>query len=71
MATTENDQVHEVAGRIVDEFDKLLVNKGIRVPSPEDDEREDYELGLYGSDYWGMIDYVENELRAIKEEEEN
>lgn len=60
-----NDHIHDLAGRIVDKFDDLLVAKEIRVPSPEDDERDPDETGLYGSDYWGLFDYVENELRNL------
>ena len=51
---------HDEATRIVDIFDNLLANHGIKVPSPEDDDREeDNEAALYGSTYSDLLDVVE------------
>ena len=42
------------AALIVELFDDLLAGNGIKVPSPEDDQREaDNEAALYGSVYYG------------------
>ena len=62
---------HDEAARIVELFEDVLDEYGIKVPSPEDDEREpDNEAKLYGSVYWGLMDGVEERvielLRAHK-----
>lgn len=57
---------HDEAARIVDLFESLLDKHGIRIPSPEDDEREaDNEAKLYGSVYSELLDSVEDELIDI------
>lgn len=41
---------HDEAARIVELFEDVLDEHGIKVPSPEDDERDpDNEAKLYGS----------------------
>jgi len=51
------------AALIVELFDGLLTGNGIKVPSPEDDQREaDNEAALYGSVYYGLLDEVEATL---------
>ncbi len=53
----------DVAADIVDVFEKTLMNAGIKVPSPEDDERDpDNCACLYGSVYYNVLDEVENML---------
>lgn len=53
---------------ILDMFDDMLVDNGIKVPSPEDDEREeDNEAALYGSVYWTLFERLENALLDIVE----
>ena len=53
---------------ILDMFDDMLADNGIKVPSPEDDEREeDNEAALYGSVYWTLFERLENALLDIVE----
>ena len=54
---------HDEAARIVDAFEEVLSRYNIHVPSPEDDDRdEDNMVGLYGSTYGDLLDYVEDKL---------
>lgn len=51
---------HDIASQIVDAFEDILCQNGIKVPSPEDDEREeDNAAALYGSVYSDLMDEVE------------
>ena len=51
---------------ILDMFDDVLCAHGIKVPSPEDDERgEDNEAALYGSVYAALFDEIESRLTEI------
>lgn len=60
MANQEKIYTHDLATEIVDMFDDMLVAHGIKVPSPEDDDREeDNEAALYGSTYSDLMDNVE------------
>lgn len=44
-------------------FEDILCEHGIKVPSPEDNEREpDNEGALYGSTYSNLLDEVEARL---------
>ena len=53
---------------ILDMFDDVLADNGIKVPSPEDDDREeDNEAALYGSVYWTLFERLENMLIDIAE----
>ena len=48
---------------IVEMFENVLDTYNIKVPSPEDDEREpDNEAKLYGSVYSDLLDNVEKSL---------
>lgn len=59
---------HNEAAEIVDLFEEILDHYGIRVPSPEDDEREeDNSAKLYGSVYSDLLDNVEDKLVSIIE----
>lgn len=65
---------HDEAARIVEAFDDILADNGIKVPSPEDDERDsENEAALYGSVYSDLQDFVETRLIEILEvqKEEN
>lgn len=54
------------AARIIEMFENILVEHGISIPSPEDDDRDpDDNLGLYGSVYSDLLDEVENALVKI------
>ncbi len=54
---------HDEAARIVDLFESVLDRYGIKVPSPEDDERaDDNEAKLYGTVYGDLLDGIENAL---------
>ena len=53
---------------ILDMFDDMLTENGIKVPSPEDDERgEDNDVALYGSVYYELFDRLEDALVEIIE----
>lgn len=57
---------HDEAALIVEMFESILDEHGIRVPSPEDDEREpDNEAKLYGSVYSDLLDSVEEKLLEL------
>ena len=61
---------HKEAADIVDAFEGVLIANNISVPSPEDDERDkDDKLGLYGSVYDDLLDYVEDKLIFLLEQE--
>ena len=53
---------------IVEMFENVLDSYNIKVPSPEDDEREpDNEAKLYGSVYSDLLDNVEASLIELLE----
>lgn len=53
---------------ILEMFDDVLVDNGIKVPSPEDDEREESNgAALYGSVYSDLFDRLEYILIDIVE----
>ena len=51
------NKARRVANRIVDEFEELLAEKGIMVPS-NDREGGKEEACLYGSEYYSLEDAV-------------
>ena len=54
---------HDEAMLIVEMFEDILAQHNIKVPSPEDDEREiDNDASLYGSTYSDLLDGVEDKL---------
>lgn len=54
---------HEEAASIIELFEDVLAKYDIKVPSPEDDEREpDNMVGLYGTTYSDLLDAVEDKL---------
>lgn len=54
---------------ILDMFDDVLTKHGIKVPSPEDDERdEDNDAALYGSVYYDLFDDLMYTLMHIVEQ---
>jgi hypothetical protein len=57
---------HDEAMLIVEMFENILTQYNIKVPSPEDDEREpDNDASLYGSTYSDLLDGVEDKLIEI------
>jgi len=51
---------HNLTADILELVDNFLGTFGIRVPSPEDDEREpDNDAALYGSTYAELMDSIE------------
>ena len=59
---------HDEAALIVEEFENVLEKYGIKLPSPEDDEREENnEAPLYGSTYSDLLDSVEGTLIDLLE----
>lgn len=54
------------AAAIVEAFDDILIKNNICIPSPEDDERdEDNMIGLYGTTYWDLVNFVEDCIQDI------
>lgn len=54
------------AADIVELFEMVLDKYDIRIPSPEDDEREpDNEAKLYGSTYFNLLDEVEARIASL------
>lgn len=59
---------HDEAALIVEEFEIVLEKYGVKIPSPEDDEREkDNGATLYGSTYSDLLDSVEGTLIDLLE----
>ena len=51
---------HDEASQIIELFEEVLYQNNIKVPSPEDDEREeDNCAALYGSTYSDLLDDIE------------
>lgn len=66
----QNDAIYtrDEAVLIVEMFESVLDAYNIKVPSPEDDEREpDNEAKLYGSVYSDLLDNVEASLIELLE----
>jgi hypothetical protein len=57
VVTGDDWPVREIAIRIVDEFEELLAEKGIMVPSKDREGRPE-EACLYGSEYYALEDAV-------------
>lgn len=54
---------HDEAMHIVEMFENLLCEYDIKIPSPEDHERDpEDDAGLYGSTYSDLLDAVESEI---------
>lgn len=58
---------HDEAMLLIEMFEDILVKHNIRVPSPEDEEREPDDVGLYGSTYSDLFDGVEERIIDILE----
>ena len=60
------NDVRWLANRIVELFDDLLIEKGIDVPCEDKRETESNgnELGLYGMEYWNLVNDIESLLRT-------
>ena len=57
---------HDEAALIVEAFENALEKYGVKLPSPEDDEREaDNDAALYGSTYGDLLDSVEAALMDV------
>ena len=57
---------HDEAALIVDVFESILDECNIKIPSPEDDEREpDNDAKLYGSVYSRVLDEVEDMIYEL------
>lgn len=62
----EDIYTHDEAAIILEAFEELLSNYGIKIPSPEDDDREeDNEAVLYGSIYDELLSTIEDRLINI------
>ena len=53
------------AALICEMFEAVLEKYEIRIPSPEDDERDEDDYGLYGSTYSDLLDGVEAKIIEI------
>lgn len=63
---------HDEAALIVEALEDILSQYDIQIPSPEDDEREqDNMIGLYGSTYSDLLDYVESSLIELLDRYKN
>lgn len=63
---------HEEATRFISEFEKILSEHDIHMPSPEDDEREsDNMVGLYGSTYDQLLNTIEEYIIDILDRRDN
>ena len=52
---------HDIAARIVENFESVLDEQDITLTSPEDDEKEpDNAVRLYGSTYCDLLDVTES-----------
>ena len=52
---------HDIAARIVENFESVLDEQDITLTSPEDDEKEpDNAVRLYGSAYCDLLDVTES-----------
>lgn len=61
--------IRQETANILEMFDDLLIKNGIKIPSPEDDEREESNsAALYGSVYSDLFDEIEFILNHIVEE---
>ena len=56
------DKSREIAIQIIDEFEELLSQKGIQIPS-QDREGKPEEACLYGSEYYELEDGVTDILK--------
>ena len=61
--------IRQETANILEMFDDLLFEHGIKIPSPEDDEREESNgAALYGSVYSDLFDEIEFILTELVEE---
>lgn len=70
VKASQSDAIYtrDEAVLIVEMFESVLDTYNIKVPSPEDDEREpDNEAKLYGSVYSDLLDNVEASLIELLE----
>ena len=59
---------HDEAAKIIEFFEDILSEHEIKIPSPEDDERdEENSVGLYGSTYSDLLDCIEGVLIDVIE----
>jgi hypothetical protein len=67
--TADKIYTHDEAMQIVEMFENILHENNIRVPSPEDDQRDEDngkdDTGLYGSTYSDLLDQIEDRLVEI------
>ncbi|MEY8430943.1 hypothetical protein AALC75_10485 [Lachnospiraceae bacterium 48-42] len=61
VTLTEQVYTHDIAARIVENFESVLDEQDITLTSPEDDEKElDNTARLYGSTYCDLLDAAES-----------
>lgn len=66
MKDSSKIYTHDEAMLIIELFEDVLSGYNIKVPSPEDDERDpDDDIGLYGSTYSDLLDSVEDHLVGL------
>lgn len=63
---------HDEASKIIELFENILLNNNIVIPSPEDEDKEDWnKAAIYGSVYSDLMDNVEYILTNISERIKN
>lgn len=63
---------HDEATRFISEFESILSEYDIHIPSPEDDDREpDDMVGLYGSTYDQLLNTIEEYIIDILDRRDN
>jgi hypothetical protein len=62
------ERARQLAITIIDEFEDLLAEKDITIPSADREGREE-EACIYGSEYWRLEDTITDMLaKALKKE---
>lgn len=64
----ESLYTRSIAADILDMVEEVLALYNIKVPSPEDDERDpEDDVGFYGSTYYDLLDNVESYIYSVLE----
>lgn len=64
----ESLYTRSIAADILDMVEEVLTRYNIKVPSPEDDERDsEDDVGFYGSTYYDLLDNVESYIYTVLE----
>lgn len=65
---TSKIYTHDEAAKILEIFENVLDEYNIKIPSPEDNEREPgNDAKLYGSTYSNLLDQIEKQIINLTE----